>query len=34
MTQPQRPDSFAWVLVILRDIALIAFCVVFIIDTL
>jgi hypothetical protein len=34
MTTPARNDSFAWILAILRDIALIAFCIVFIIDTL
>lgn len=36
MTQPApaRNDSFAWVVALLRDIALIAFCVVFILDTL
>lgn len=34
MTHPARNDSFAWVVALLRDIALIAFCIVFIIDTL
>ena len=34
MTQPARNDSFAWVIALLRDIALIAFCIVFIIETL
>lgn len=39
MTQPapapvRGNDSFVWVVALLRDIALIAFCVVFIIDTL
>jgi hypothetical protein len=29
-----RDDSFAWVLALLRDIALIAFCVVYILHTL
>ena len=32
--QPARNDSFAWIVAIMRDIALIAFCIVFIIDTL
>jgi hypothetical protein len=31
---PARDDSFAWVLALLRDIALIAFCVVYILHTL
>jgi hypothetical protein len=37
MTQPTataRNDSFVWLVALARDIALIAFCVVFIIDTL
>jgi hypothetical protein len=34
MTQPTRDDSFVWIVALLRDIALIAFCVVFILDTL
>lgn len=34
MTQPARNDSFAWVVALLRDIALIAFCVVYILNTL
>lgn len=36
MTQPtnRANDSFVWVVALLRDLALIAFCVVFIIDTL
>ena len=29
-----RNDSFVWVVALLRDLALIAFCIVFIIDTL
>lgn len=31
---PARDDSFAWVLALLRDIALIAFCVAYILHTL
>jgi hypothetical protein len=31
---PARDDSFAWVVALLRDIALIAFCVVYILHTL
>lgn len=31
---PARNDSFAWTLALIRDIALIAFCVVYIINTL
>jgi hypothetical protein len=35
MTHPRTTnDSFVWVVALLRDIALIAFCIVFIIDTL
>jgi hypothetical protein len=35
MTHPARSDdSFVWVLALLRDIALIAFCVVYILHTL
>jgi hypothetical protein len=34
MTQPTRDDSFVWIVALLRDLALIAFCVVFILDTL
>jgi len=34
MTQPARsPDSFAWLLAILRDIALIVFVIVYVIHT-
>jgi hypothetical protein len=31
---PTRDDSFVWVVALLRDIALIAFCVVYILHTL
>jgi hypothetical protein len=34
MNPNTRNDSLAWLLAILRDIALIAFCIVFILDTL
>jgi hypothetical protein len=33
MTPPQN-DSFVWIVALLRDIALIAFCVVYILETL
>lgn len=33
MTPETRNDSFAWLLAIARDIALIAFCVVYILHT-
>jgi hypothetical protein len=31
---PARDDSFAWLLAVVRDLALIAFCIVYILHTL
>lgn len=31
---PARNDSFAWVVALIRDLALIAFCIVYILNTL